>query len=80
MYNGYARGPSEDKLEIVAQIQQLLCEQVGTINRKLELPEMLEYMERNAQISMLFRYLGCDWATPAQIRFRKDVVIELPIE
>jgi hypothetical protein len=55
----YGYGPG--KLEIANEIQQLLCEQVATISRKLDPYECVQYAERNARISELFRRLGCRW-------------------
>jgi len=62
MAQEWESGLSDSKLEIATEIQQLLCEQVATLNRALEPRESVQYAERNARIKELFARLGCPWA------------------
>jgi hypothetical protein len=62
MIQEWESGLSDSKLKIATEIQQLLCQQVATINRALEPNESVQYAERNARIRDLFARLGCSWA------------------
>jgi hypothetical protein len=62
MAQEWESGLSDSKLVIATEIQQLLCQQVETLNRALEPNESVLYADRNARIRDLFARLGCPWA------------------
>lgn len=61
MNQGYGVELSDKKLEIATEIQQLICQQVGILNRALETHESVQFQERNERIRELFGLLGCAW-------------------